>query len=67
MTNRDRWIVVKRAAARVAGTFDRRDMMIIAGIGALAHGAGMAWEPAGWIVPGAIVTALAMFGGRNAG
>ena len=32
----------------------------LAGVGALAYGAWLAWHPAGFIVPGALVVALSI-------
>lgn len=51
-------------------TFDMRDGTLAAGLLLLAAGLWQVWPPAALIVPGAIVSAVAIFAGRingNAG
>lgn len=44
---------------------DVRDLFALAGLFLLAIGFGIVWPPAGLIVPGAILVALAVFGVRR--
>jgi hypothetical protein len=45
--------------------FDRRDLLGIVGLFCLALGCAFVYPPAGLIVPGAIITAIAVFGVRG--
>lgn len=55
--------LIKRAAAMLGG----RELALAAGLGMLGGGAHLAWEPAGLLVPGAVLTAIAVFGVRKLG
>jgi hypothetical protein len=44
------------------GRFDRRDFVGLAGLVLVGAGAGWIFPPAGLIIPGAILTAVAIFG-----
>ncbi|MCK1536867.1 MULTISPECIES: hypothetical protein [unclassified Bradyrhizobium] len=48
----------------IGKTFDLRDGMLAAGLTALACGLWQVWPPAALIVPGAIISAVAIFAGR---
>lgn len=51
-------------------TFDVRDAMLASGLGLLGAGLWAVWPPAALIVPGAIISAVAIFANRidgNAG
>ncbi|EJN11837.1 hypothetical protein PMI42_04852 [Bradyrhizobium sp. YR681] len=48
----------------LARTFDVRDVMLTIGLLLLAGGFYLVWPPAALIVPGAIVTAVAVFASR---
>jgi hypothetical protein len=45
--------------------FDRRDLVGLAGVFLLGLGFAFVWPPLGLIVPGAILTAIAVFGVRG--
>lgn len=48
----------------LARTFDVRDAMLAIGLALLAVGLFLVWPPAALIVPGAIMSAVAIFAGR---
>ena len=48
----------------LARTFDVRDAMLAIGLALLAAGLFLVWPPAALIVPGAIMSAVAIFAGR---
>lgn len=48
-----------------AGGIDRRDVVGLAGIVLIGIGAGLIYIPAGLIIPGAILAAVAIFGVRG--
>lgn len=54
-----------RILKRIAALADRRDLTLIAGVAFLAGGGMLAWEPAGLLLPGAVLTAIAVFGVRE--
>ncbi|MBY9045387.1 hypothetical protein, partial [Pseudomonas fluorescens] len=61
---------VAKAGAWLGRTVDLRDSMLGVGLVLLAAGLWQVWLPAALIVPGAIITATAIFAGRidgNAG
>lgn len=45
--------------------FDPRDLILLIGLGLLAYGAWLVFPPAGFIVPGAILSSVAIFGVRS--
>jgi hypothetical protein len=45
-------------------TFDVRDAMLACGLGLLAAGLWQVWPPAALVVPGTIITAVAIFANR---
>lgn len=49
----------------IAKQIDRRDLLLIGGLPMLGIGAEQAWHPLGLIVPGAVLTAIAIFGVRE--
>lgn len=53
------------AKTEKAGGFDRRDAVGLAGLVLLGAGCGLIYPPAGLIVPGAILAAVAVFGVRG--
>ena len=44
---------------------DRRDIIALLGLGLLGYGSWLVFAPAGFIVPGAILSAVAVFGVRG--
>lgn len=48
----------------IGNTFDVRDAMLAFGLVFLSAGLAQVWVPAAYIVPGAIVTLIAIFGPR---
>lgn len=44
---------------------DARDVMCVVGVGLIGYGAWLIYPAAGFIAPGVIVTAVAIFGVRN--
>ncbi len=48
----------------VGKTFDIRDAMLASGLILLSIGLSQVWPPAALIVPGAIITAIAVFANR---
>jgi len=53
---------LKAAARRAAGALPvlLRDLVGVAGAASIAYGAGLAWEPAGWMVGGLLALAAAV-------
>ena len=45
--------------------FDRRDFVGLVGVGLIGYGAWLVFPPAGFIVPGAIMAGVAIFGVRG--
>jgi hypothetical protein len=45
--------------------FDQADLLMFAGLGLLGYGASLVYWPAGFLVPGAILVAVAVFGVRG--
>jgi hypothetical protein len=54
-----------KVEARPAGDFDRRDAVGLAGVFLLGLGFAFVYPPLGAIVPGAVLTAIAVFGVRG--
>lgn len=48
-----------------ADFFDGRDLVLVAGLGLLTYGCFLVYVPAAFIVPGGILTYVAIFGTRN--
>ena len=44
---------------------DRRDFVLLIGLGLVGYGAWLVFPPAGFIVPGGILSGVAVFGVRN--
>ncbi|MCP1832820.1 hypothetical protein [Bradyrhizobium sp. USDA 4545] len=57
---------VRVVAAWVTSTFDARDAVLAFGLVLLAAGLWFVWPPASLIVPGAVLSAVAIFGERVA-
>ncbi|UFW75185.1 hypothetical protein [Bradyrhizobium sp. WU425] len=59
---------MRKAFAAIAvwarANIDARDVMLVSGLVLLAVGLWQVWPPAAFIVPGAIVSAVAIFAGR---
>jgi hypothetical protein len=49
----------------VASAVDGRDAMLAIGLAMLAYGVSCVWSPLGLIVPGLVLTAIAIFGVRG--
>lgn len=60
--------VVGRIAAIAFGPrgIESRELTLIAGLVLLAIGGFRAWEPAGWLVPGAVLVYVALWSPRHA-
>ncbi len=48
----------------LTGLIDARDVLGAVGLGLLAYGLWLVWPPAAAIVPGAVMTGVAVFGTR---
>jgi hypothetical protein len=59
---------LKSALAIVAGaiisTIGFRDLLLFGGVALVGYGASMVYPPAAYIVPGVVLTAVAVFGVR---
>lgn len=59
---------LRKAAEIVAGaiisTFDMRDVLLYAGLALVGYGLSLIFWPAAFIVPGAVLVAVAIFGTR---
>lgn len=56
-------IAVSRAASYAAAQVDARDMVLVLGLGLLAAGLYQLSPPAAFIVPGMVLTYVAVWGG----
>lgn len=54
-----------RVLGAIAAHVDQRDLLLAAGLTMLGFGAAEAWAPLGLIVPGAVLSAVAIFGVRQ--
>lgn len=52
---------------RLSGLIGLREVMLVAGLAMLGGGAHLAWVPLGLLLPGAALTAIAVFGLREIG
>lgn len=63
-------LTISRVSARVAkiaaANLDARDLVLAAGLGLLAAGLYQVLEPLAFIVPGAVLTYVAVWGGPKA-
>jgi hypothetical protein len=55
---------MRRIGASIIGLVDVRDFMLVAGLGLTGYGMSLVSMPAAYIVPGLILTAIAIFGTR---
>jgi hypothetical protein len=53
---------LRRIGARLRRAITLADVLTAAGIGAVAYGANLAWQPAGWIVLGLAMLFVARYG-----
>jgi hypothetical protein len=56
--------VMSAIIAWVGSTFDEQDVMLALGLTLLSAGLWQVWPPAALIVPGAIITSVAIFANR---
>jgi hypothetical protein len=55
---------IRQLAAVIAQTLDPRDLALTAGLGLMGYGLNQIYPPAAFIVPGAVLTYIAVFGVR---
>lgn len=66
-SRRARFLTFVGAGSRwLYATFDVRDCLLALGLGLLATGLARVWVPAAFIVPGAVLTYVAILGNRAA-
>jgi hypothetical protein len=59
--------MAQRLARAIAAAFAQvgvQEVLFVAGVGSLACGLSLVWMPAAFIIPGSILTAVAVFGVR---
>jgi hypothetical protein len=56
---------MRQAISRAIKAVDARDVAFLGGLGLLSFGAWLAYEPAGFIVPGVVFFALSLLGARR--
>lgn len=56
--------VVRAIGAAFGATFDGRDVLLACGLGLVAYGVSLIYWPAAFIVPGAILAGVSIFGVR---
>ncbi len=56
---------MNRLLGWIAGQFDARDLMLVAGLGLIGYGLWEVYPPASFVVPGAALAGVAIFGVRG--
>ncbi len=56
---------MRKLLAAVAGAIDAREVMLFAGLGLLGYGLWPIYQPLSFIVPGAVLAGVAIFGIRG--